>query len=72
MGFDDEQACLAALQQNHGNLNRAVDQLLMAPPTVSVPPAPAPSAQPPAPATSQPPPPADDAPPKGSDDKKND
>merc|ERR1711920_1222335 len=32
MGFDDEQASLQALQQNHGNLNRAVDQLLMGPP----------------------------------------
>jgi len=31
MGFDDEQANLAALQANHGNLNRAVDQLLSAP-----------------------------------------
>ena len=32
MGFDDEQQCLAVLQQNHGNLNRAVDALLMGPP----------------------------------------
>jgi ubiquilin len=29
MGFDDEQANLRALQANHGNLNRAVDMLLM-------------------------------------------
>lgn len=39
MGFDDEQANLAALQAAHGNLNRAVDQLLSAPPAPS--PAPA-------------------------------
>lgn len=32
MGFDDEQANLAALTAAHGNLNRAVDQLLSAPP----------------------------------------
>lgn len=32
MGFDDEQQCLVVLQQNHGNLNRAVDALLMGPP----------------------------------------
>jgi len=31
MGFDDEQACLSALQANHGNVNRAVDYLLSAP-----------------------------------------
>ena len=37
MGFDDEQANLAALQANHGNLNRAVDQLLMAPPPAAAP-----------------------------------
>jgi ubiquilin len=35
MGFDDEQQCLAVLQQNHGNLNRAVDALLMGPPAAS-------------------------------------
>lgn len=35
MGFDDEQASLVALQQNHGNLNRAVDHLLMGPPTLA-------------------------------------
>jgi ubiquilin len=37
MGFDDEQQCLAVLQQNHGNLNRAVDVLLMGPPSPSAP-----------------------------------
>jgi ubiquilin len=31
MGFDDEQQCLTVLQQHLGNLNRAVDALLMAP-----------------------------------------
>lgn len=65
MGFDDEQACLAVLQQNHGNLNRAVDQLLMGPPpSVASSPAPAPA-----------PPSSDEAPPsepKDADDKKND
>ena len=40
MGFDDEQANLAALQAAHGNLNRAVDHLLSAP---IASPAPAPS-----------------------------
>ena len=39
MGFDDEQRCLEVLVANHGNLNRAVDQLLSSPP-----PAPAPAA----------------------------
>jgi ubiquilin len=43
MGFDDEQANLTALQAAHGNLNRAVDQLLSAPPPVTSP-APAPAA----------------------------
>merc|ERR1712228_568555 len=32
MGFDDEQASLAALQAVNGNLNRAVDHLLSSPP----------------------------------------
>mmetsp|Transcript_17903 Transcript_17903/g.37187 ORF Transcript_17903/g.37187 Transcript_17903/m.37187 type:complete len:81 (-) Transcript_17903:160-402(-) len=53
MGFDDEQRCLAVLQQNHGNLNRAVDVLLTGdgaaiaidPPSVS---GPAPASAPPA------------------------
>jgi ubiquilin len=49
MGFDDEQQCLAVLQQNHGNLNRAVDALLMGPPpataTAPVPPSTAASPQ---------------------------
>lgn len=31
MGFDDEMANIIALEQNHGNLNRAVDYLLMNP-----------------------------------------
>jgi len=31
MGFDDEQACLAALEAVNGNLNRAVDNLLSTP-----------------------------------------
>jgi ubiquilin len=31
MGFDDEMANVIALEQNHGNLNRAVDFLLMNP-----------------------------------------
>ena len=53
MGFDDEQQCLAVLQQNHGNLNRAVDALLMGPPAVeSSSPAPAPAPATPAPAPS--------------------
>uniref|UniRef100_A0A7R9WPE1 UBA domain-containing protein n=1 Tax=Craspedostauros australis TaxID=1486917 RepID=A0A7R9WPE1_9STRA len=47
MGFDDEQANLAALQASFGNLNRAVDQLLSSP----MPPAGAPSAPPAAAAT---------------------
>jgi membrane protease subunit (stomatin/prohibitin family) len=66
MGFDDEQASLAALQQNHGNLNRAVDQLLMgpSPPAAAAPvAAPAPSNQ----EVSGPP-----HEPKEGDDKKND
>lgn len=36
MGFDDEMANISALQQHHGNLNRAVDYLLMNPTTVNV------------------------------------
>ena len=69
MGFDDEQAGLAALQQNHGNLNRAVDQLLMGPPVS----APAPSSAPAsAPALQPPPEDSNDATPKPADDKKND
>jgi len=44
MGFDDEQQCLAVLQQNHGNLNRAVDALLMGPPAAPPAPSPAPAA----------------------------
>jgi ubiquilin len=36
MGFDDEMANINALQQNHGNLNRAVDYLLMNPTPVDV------------------------------------
>uniref|UniRef100_A0A6U3QPU3 Ubiquilin n=1 Tax=Ditylum brightwellii TaxID=49249 RepID=A0A6U3QPU3_9STRA len=39
MGFTDEQANIRALTENHGNVNRAIEVLLMAPPT----PAPAPS-----------------------------
>lgn len=39
MGFDNEQANLIALQRHHGNLNRAVDDLIMG--NVTVPPAPA-------------------------------
>jgi len=76
MGFDDEQACLTALQQNHGNLNRAVDQLLMGPPVSA--PAPSATATASAPAVQPPPPPSsedsntDDATPKPADDKKND
>ena len=70
MGFDDEQASLAALQQNHGNLNRAVDQLLMAPP-----PSPAPTSMPATSSSSSSnhqdslPPPSE---PKDAQDKKND
>jgi ubiquilin len=41
MGFDSEAPCLAALQAEHGNLNRAVDRLLSSPPA-----APAPAPQP--------------------------
>lgn len=37
MGFDDEQANLAALTANHGNLNRAVDHLLSSPPPAAAP-----------------------------------
>lgn len=64
MGFDDEQACVAALQQNHGNLNRAVDQLLMSPP-VSVPSSSSPASQPP-------PEDSNAATPKPAQDKKDD
>ena len=47
MGFDNEQQCLQVLQQYHGNLNRAVDVLIMTPPTpVPVAPVPAPVAAP--------------------------
>ena len=35
MGFDDNVANLQALSQTHGNVNRAVDVLLMGPPTSS-------------------------------------
>lgn len=72
MGFDDEQACLAALQQNHGNLNRAVDQLLMGPPpaaTDAPTPPPAASQQEEAPPSSTE---EDNSTPKPSEDKKND
>ena len=64
MGFDDESASLAALQANHGNLNRAVDQLLMGPPV------PPPATTHSAPASSQQDSPA--AEPKNSTEKKND
>lgn len=39
MGFDDEQRNLAVLQSVHGNLNRAVDELLAGPAPVAAPPA---------------------------------
>ena len=50
MGFDDELANLAALQQTHGNLNRAVDQLLMGPPSSTTVPTPTSSSSAPSPA----------------------
>jgi len=61
MGFDDEQRSLAALQQHNGNLNRAVDALLMG----DVP-APAPASTD-SPNTEELP-----MEPKGEEDKKND
>lgn len=64
MGFDDEQANLAALEANHGNLNRAVDHLLSSPPPPSAP-APAEAA---AAASSE----GDNAPTKGAAEKKDD
>jgi ubiquilin len=71
MGFDDEQACLAALQQNHGNLNRAVDQLLMGTTVATDAPAPSTAAaqQEEAPASSTE---EDNSTPKPSEDKKKD
>lgn len=68
MGFDDEQASLAALQQNHGNLNRAVDQLLMGPPVS----APSPEVVPSAPVSQPSSEDSNDATPKHAEDKKND
>merc|ERR1712150_179024 len=48
MGFEDEDENIQILQQNHGNLNRAVDQLIMGGGSTSNAPAPAPAAaQPP-------------------------
>jgi UBA/TS-N domain./Ubiquitin family. len=35
MGFDDNVANLAALEQTHGNVNRAIDLLLTSPPTAA-------------------------------------
>jgi ubiquilin len=59
MGFDDEMANVSALQQNHGNLNRAVDYLLMNPTSVSsTAPAPVPTSSAPA-MSSDPPAPSD-------------
>jgi ribosomal protein L12E/L44/L45/RPP1/RPP2 len=78
MGFDDEQAALAALQANHGNLNRAVDQLLMSmgTPTAAAAAAAAPAQSPaPAPAPSSQQQQQQDEPPtepKDSTEKKND
>ena len=75
MGFDDEMANIRALQAHHGNLNRAVDDLLMNVGT-SGESAPAPAADTTSTSTSSTtePSPADAAPeePKGADDKKND
>merc|ERR1712028_293445 len=52
MGFDNEQQCLQVLQQYHGNLNRAVDVLIMTPPTPVPAPVAASTATPPAAAAS--------------------
>lgn len=68
MGFDDEQQCLAVLQQHHGNLNRAVDALLMGPPA-PVAAAPAPS---PAPSSNESAPQEPLPDPKNAQDKKDD
>jgi hypothetical protein len=87
MGFDDELASIRALEMHHGNVNRAIDYLLMNPAPV-----PAPASSAPAPASGASAPAsngggASDAPveesasgsndeapaePKGTDDKKND
>lgn len=76
MGFDDDAANIRALEQNHGNVNRAIDYLLTQP--VSAPaPAPAAAAAEPAPApAAAPSSEADDTataehPEKNDDDKKN-
>jgi ubiquilin len=74
MGFDDEQQSLAALQAAHGNLNRAVDMLLMGevPPTT---PEPAAGASPPAPPPATDNGAAEESPPsepKDAQEKKND
>merc|ERR1711957_1092806 len=46
MGFDNEQQCLQVLQQNHGNVNRAVDILVMSPQPLPSQPQPPSSSQP--------------------------
>jgi ubiquilin len=85
MGFDDEDSCLAALQAERGNVNRAVDRLLSGPPAPSPQRAPSPSLPSPDPAeggaAAEPPRPASAdadadeqpaAPPKNASEKKND
>lgn len=68
MGFDDEQQCLAVLQQHHGNLNRAVDALLLGPPVAAPAAAPAAAQAPSNDSTPQEPLPD----PKNAQDKKDD
>jgi hypothetical protein len=86
MGFDDELACIRALELHHGNVNRAIDYLFSNPGSAPVSSnsdfAAAEPATDSAPAEEEPAAPAnsssndDSAPveeePKGSDDKKND
>jgi len=67
MGFDDERLCLEVLSRNNGNLNRAVDALLMGPP----PPAATTTAAA-APASASPSPPTDNAQSEELPDPKND
>ena len=71
MGFDDEQGSLRALQASHGNLNRAVDMMLMGEVPASVPGIPD-AVAPPAPSNNNAPSEPESAEPKDNTEKKND
>jgi hypothetical protein len=74
MGFDQEDSCLAALEAEHGNVNRAVERLLSGPPP-SPPSSQAPTPLPhpePAPTSSDSTDAETAAPPKNASEKKND